>query len=94
MSEYTPGPWEVDKKSRYQSIIAEKSSQKIAYIEWPFGNKKDISKKTKEYMANSKLIAAAPELLEAAEKVITENCDKPINGLKKLIKAADKAKGE
>ena len=79
MSEHTPGPWIVRLKNRkYPTHIyhecweikgPKKNHDAIATIKYEgFGN--SPSKAVRE--ANAKLIAAAPELLEAAEEMMAQ----------------------
>lgn len=56
MSEHTPGPWLVDGpaiRSKHVSIAT------VLDVAWPYGNRPNNPG------ANARLIAAAPELLEA-----------------------------
>ena len=58
---HTPGPWKVGKSVTNQMIIMDKNNICISAItEWP----DDISR----YKADARLIAAAPEMLEAHGK--------------------------
>ena len=57
MSAHTPGPWAIETEDRYTSIV--------------FGGViiAEIDSGEAEYLDNARLIAAAPELLEALESV-------------------------
>lgn len=86
---YTPGPWKAEKwhKGNGFAVYANTEREPIWIVDCI------------EYEANANLIAAAPELLEAAEfllnttRMITEN-DNIIKGARTmLIKALNKARG-
>ena len=88
MSEHTGSEWRVAVTNELTAgpMILDEANRKIAWVK---GN----GRKNKEVQANARLIAAAPGLLAAAEKVISENVDKEIEGLPGLIEATNKAKG-
>ena len=58
MNKHTPGPWSVDDNHGKRYIEPIYSNEPIAEI---------CKKKGDEYTANARLIAAAPDLLEALE---------------------------
>lgn len=68
MSDHTKGPWNIspDKtRTRGIDIIAAGRRKIVASVYWPFG---DWNKEAQEHAsANARLIAAAPELLEALQ---------------------------
>ena len=66
---YTPGPWIVNPlhtRSPY-GVCTAKSSADLAKV---YVTDPDTRKRTPEYEGNLRLIAAAPELLEALERVV------------------------
>jgi len=71
-TEHTPGPWKYEK---WDSLAGEKHDRFIISVDYkhPFLDKvyiAEIGSLIIEKEANSKLIAAAPELLEALENII------------------------
>lgn len=72
MSKHTPGPWKVDS---YETVtIKAEKEDKIAMLTWLKGPYGDLGRKSdEEVKANARLIASAPELLEAL-KVTTSLC--------------------
>jgi len=72
MNKHTPGPWQVcpeEKEYRNASLL-------IWGPQGPgYGTVAEATKYQYEAEANAKLIAAAPELLEAAQKVLDECVD-------------------
>lgn len=96
MSKHTPGPWsaEVDRENDHEINIVSGNRPFVATA-WPANHQED-----KEQEANARLIAAAPELLEALRIVrdtlphINGNASS-VNSLLKLTGAAiAKATGE
>lgn len=79
MSKHTPGPWRVGGKGEYLNQLNIEPCVGVAY-----GH--DI-----ELIANARLIAAAPELLEALEELLYARTDKS-EGM--AIAAISKVKGE
>lgn len=63
MNKHTPGPWTIDLGN---VIKASDSRESIAMIRWFIADSFDET----EGQANARLIAAAPELLEAGEQVV------------------------
>jgi len=66
MSKHTPGPWEIKRHydSGYKNISAQKHTA-LAQVVWCM----EDEDRSPECEANAHLIAAAPELLEALERV-------------------------
>ena len=71
MSKHTPGPWEAFQNDLGCGVLATKRAD-VAYCwtrdGWPLDSSRPIS----ESVANARLIAAAPELLEALKEVSAE----------------------
>lgn len=59
---HTPGPWILDKHQNGYSIRADSNGRFVAAIQGAYSNA------DKELECDAKLIAAAPEMLEALEK--------------------------
>jgi len=95
-TKYTPGPWEVKGSkidSEYGTVATTESHGASLEKDGRFGAYKD-------YEANAKLIAAAPELLEALEYLVSliDEGVNPIiirggNGMAISKEAVSKAKG-
>jgi hypothetical protein len=67
-AKHTPGPWLESRKSKstiLQSIDIKVGSERIAYVTVPY-----TAKNIEECEANARLIAAAPDLLEACRKAL------------------------
>ena len=75
---HTPGPWEVDKETG--EITARETVLGIIYgvDDFPCYEGEDIDEECK---ANASLVAAAPDLLEAA-KLALEKCPFPVGAMK------------
>ena len=89
---HTPGPWEIESSfdPGYKSISAQKHTA-LAQVVWCM----EDEDRSPECEANAHLIAAAPELLEALEKVFTVmNDDMPVGLRKVCYEAIAKARGE
>uniref|UniRef100_A0A6M3LRI8 Uncharacterized protein n=1 Tax=viral metagenome TaxID=1070528 RepID=A0A6M3LRI8_9ZZZZ len=67
MAKHTPGKWEVEVIGVHQFIV--KNNKTIAKTPWDISNQE-------ENEANARLIASAPELLEACKEAFTY-LDKP-----------------
>ena len=88
MNKHTPGPWDFDSFALREEIRAE-NNPLIAIV---CSVHCDSPEQTK---ANAHLIAAAPDLLFALEKVYTDmNDDMPVRLRKVCYEAIAKAKGE
>ena len=93
MSEFTPGPWrkgdvgEIMLNNKYREIISDDGKIGLVYGIIDQDNK-----------ANANLIAAAPELYAALEKVLNQSWDGPIDAehyaRKQAAAALAKARGE
>ena len=64
MTQHTPGPWQMGG----ELISKEGSNLEIASV-WSESANRKLSPRQSEADANARLIAAAPELLEAAQRV-------------------------
>lgn len=84
MSKHTPGPWTIS----YCQIMGKPSG-----IEEPIGIA-DV--KNRDMDANARLIAAAPDLLEAAKAIMNSNRGEhlPAEKVGKMMEAIAKAEGE
>jgi len=92
MSKHTPGPWEIKAHSDlcYRNISGPEHLA-LAQVVW----RVEEEDRSPDCEANAHLIAAAPELLEALEKVYTDmNDDMPVGLRKVCYEAIAKAKGE
>jgi len=92
MSKHTPGPWEIKRHydPGYKFISAPKHSG-LAQVVWCM----EDEDRSPECEANAHLIAAAPDLLFALEKVYADmNDDMPVRLRKVCYEAIAKAKGE
>jgi hypothetical protein len=68
MIEHTPGPWHAVKYATRTEILARRKAQrKMTSIALVYGSDEDDSEQAD---ANARLIAAAPELLEALQDVL------------------------
>ena len=98
MSEFkgTPGPWGIDKYGDVTHGNANRrgnrESVKVCGVSLP-------GRATEEYKANSMIVAAAPELLEALQELVHADChgvrNSPaqVKALNKAMLAIDKALG-
>jgi hypothetical protein len=93
MSKYTPAPWHYQEKSdAYTHIVRDADNRYVC------GCSQDSSGNAE---ANARLVAAAPDLLEAAKKLIegaesegwdrTRGTDEPRTGISELRAAIAKA---
>lgn len=91
---YTPGPWEADTKDS-PALVLGPDGRVVATLRGPTTNHPDrYPRKARD--ANARLIAAAPELLEAVEMVLTaseDGGDMDDIGWDQLRAAFAKAKG-
>ncbi len=68
MNKHTPGPWQLIKSIHPTTVLSSKGEgYSIASVYDPNRG----SHATKESMANARLIAAAPDMLEALNMIIT-----------------------
>ena len=91
MSKHTPGPWSQDKGRCSNCVYAESKSG------FPVAKAMRYSPVfDKEYLANARLIAAAPDLLEACKAMMAspENDMKEYVAIQLIEKAIAKAEGE
>lgn len=85
---HTPGPWECERSQGW--VTADKGQMSVAEIRgWGYLSSRNDSKTASLIQdANARLIAAAPELIEAIKRIqhfITGACDMPINRRLKCI---------
>jgi hypothetical protein len=88
MSQHTPGTWEVGEEDSFQriafiEILADDGRTTVAHVQCSAENT-TFEKLTDEDRANARLIAAAPDLLAAAQSALA--------GLNARIDAAPKDK--
>lgn len=72
-TKHTPGPWFVEHHEWLQKghcAISSKDHGELAQVVWCMEDDECIGRNSPEKEANARLIAAAPELLEAAQKVL------------------------
>ena len=92
MSNHTPGPWEIKRHfdPGYKFISAPKHSH-LAQVVWCM----EDEGRSPECEANAYLIAAAPELLEALDKIIgLAKVGRMVHVINTAKAAIAKAKGE
>ncbi len=70
-SKYTPGPWKVttDRHGRPTMVFSVSRGKGVAKTAWD-GYAEQSDKEAAEEAANARLIAAAPDLLEALKKLL------------------------
>lgn len=88
MSKSTPGPWKLSVSN--MTVITDADGESLASVCSPFS--RIMSKQ--EFTANARLIAAAPELLEAAKEAVEFLVANGMAHGKKLQEAIDKAEGK
>ena len=102
LSDMTKGPWQVVRYGDGDSLVIcqdEAGEKRIAFMAVPGSRFEDERKKTwKRIKADARLIAAAPDLLEALKEavdVFDGMCDDEINEelLPRLRAAIDRAEG-
>jgi hypothetical protein len=90
-SKYTPGPWIASGDSKYidsdDGWIAEVNS-------WPTSPVKQVPEGSEKHQANARLIAAAPDLLDALLEIVARNEIQNWFNLDQARAAIAKAKGE
>lgn len=94
MSGYTKGPWKVGNRFTTSGVYTE-SGEIIANTH---GAQRNFNRTEQivEQDANARLIAAAPDLLEALEEIIASECQQPALGCAwtKARAAIARTKGE
>lgn len=94
----TPGPWRAEKTSRAVGPVSkddDQSSGMVIPVAWV-----EFDMEVEIQAANQKLIAAAPELLEALQRLVGAECHSVRNStvhnnaLKNALSAIDKALGK
>lgn len=71
-AKHTPGPWRLGEIRDDQIDIDAKRHGALARVAWLMDEDKLLGKNSPEQEANARLIAAAPELLEALEDLECE----------------------
>jgi hypothetical protein len=95
MSKHTPGPWETFKEHNVRDVHDHRGVATCGGYSQNWNE--DIV--YQENIANARLIAAAPELLEAAKKMVAIECNvfgvdlSPLDELKEAIKKAEGPNG-
>ena len=91
---HTPGPWEAGNMTGDHTVVisTHESSQAdcwIAMVYMGYGMcKGDIPKAVDEVIANARLIAAAPTLLAALEKIVSDGDYTNPEEMKRIARAA------
>jgi hypothetical protein len=88
MSEHTPGPWIVDREF---NVIQSQSRRSVATT-GGHSNSSDVEGVHVENVANARLIAAAPELLEACKRAVAILSACPPT-VRQIIEGGDEAIG-
>lgn len=70
MSNHTPGPWMIQSRDNDLLFDVVDSRTESKLIAGPFRHELPTVKGNSETIANARLIAAAPELLEALETIV------------------------
>jgi hypothetical protein len=86
-NEHTPGPWKNIALSVYGPDIIDKRSKPIAKV----GGKTFCLGEAEVFHANARLIAAAPDLLEACKEALEKSHDPVVEKI--LMRAITKAEG-
>lgn len=96
MAQHTPGPWIAD-NSRMLTSINAGNKKHIAMVNYFQCGKPEFDVCGEEHEANARLIAAAPELLEAVNELMADAEDTgefSYSAMSKARAAIAKAKGE
>jgi hypothetical protein len=80
---HTPGPWRVEHQRALSSVAVQGDGSRVARIPADYVTEDGEETHTAEALANARLIAAAPEMLEALRDAETE-----------LVEALDFARSE
>jgi len=75
MTKYTPGPWEVSPGEFVMRIKSIHSSEMVACVTWL---PREGRRSSEEAKANARLLAAAPELLEALKELLDNQNGPPL----------------
>jgi hypothetical protein len=100
MSQHTPGPWKTLNRGTNRLVDIVQGSDASNGLAKVWLNEYRKRGATPERLANARLIAAAPELLEALERILTTHDDScqgaecGIAGIDAARAAIAKAKGE
>ena len=92
MSKHTQGPWMVSRYSQstlLKSIYIRGGNERIARVTVP-----DTAQSIEEYEANARLIAAAPDLLEALQHLMVAHGEQLDYAFQQAQDAIAKATGE
>lgn len=81
---HTPGPWEIRYGSGIDMKIIAEDFGKVCEIEGP-NTIEAMDEYEAEFVANAKLIAAAPDMLEALIRALTAGKDRQLFYQKELI---------
>lgn len=96
-AQHTPGPWALASSgANCFTVHADDSASIVAYTMPRFKVSKGHAEPTspsEEDWANARLIAAAPELLEALEAIVAESDKLPEHQFQLAVAAIAKAKG-
>jgi hypothetical protein len=83
MSKHTPGPWAVNPmNAQVDEFGGQGMPLPVCHMLWPTDKRKEA-----ETMANARLIAAAPDLLEALERILADGDVRDILGKADMSKA-------
>lgn len=77
MNKHTPSPWEMFSHKHESIIVVSSLRSDVAWIRNEYAGLRDTARSREEDEANARLMAAAPELLEALQDVLKriENSD-------------------
>lgn len=89
-AKHTPGPWEIGQTCSYETALVAKSGITVAFAAWDGGSGCHLEI---ENPADARLIAAAPELLEALELAVAYLNDLPHEPSMRIATAIAKARG-
>jgi len=72
-AQHTPGPWNVDMweypQDDRRELVIQTATNRLAVLDWDQGQDNPYTIADNEARANARLIAAAPELLAALERM-------------------------
>lgn len=79
MTQHTKGPWKITQQNRYNERITDVDAVRLRYPRWLTITIMSDEISIQEHNANCRLVAAAPDLLEALEVVVTSMLDSGYN---------------